>query len=345
MCGIAGFVQPGLQEQQAEAVLLRMLDTIAHRGPDDQGRWLDAPAGVALGHRRLAVVELSAAGHQPMASADGRFEIIFNGEIYNHAALRGQLERAGAMPAGGWRGHADTETLLACIAAWGVTQALQATVGMFALALWDRRDRVLTLARDRLGEKPLYYGWQDDAFLFGSELKALRAHPRFAARPDWTAARALLEMAYIPGPGCIWQGIAKLPPGCTLTLHQRDVADAPLARTRFLLVARRQRPAWPASALRRQLRRRRGPARGTRAPGSAAAVPGGRAGRRISLRRHRLVDGGGDDAAGRQRPRHDILDRHARSGDGRIRAGRCRCPPSGHRACRPRHSAERSAGP
>jgi asparagine synthase (glutamine-hydrolysing) len=228
MCGIAGFVQPGLQEQEAQAVLARMLDTIAHRGPDGQGRWLDLPAGVALGHRRLAVVDLSAAGHQPMASADGRFQIIFNGEIYNHVALRKQLECTGAMPPGGWRGHADTETLLACMAAWGVTPALQATVGMFALALWDRRERVLTLARDRLGEKPLYYGWQGNAFLFGSELKALRAHPRFEARPDWSAARGLLETACIPGPGSIWQGIAKLPPGCTLALHDSDVAGRQL---------------------------------------------------------------------------------------------------------------------
>lgn len=230
MCGLAGFMQHGFREDEAAATLRGMLDAIAHRGPDGEGHWLDPAAGLALGHRRLAVLELSAAGRQPMPSGCNRFVISFNGEIYNHVALRAQLELAGATPPGGWRGHSDTETLLAAIAAWGVTRALQAATGMFALALWDRQERVLTLARDRMGEKPLYYGWQGDTLLFGSELKALRAHPSFAARPDWSAAPAMLEKACIPTPGTIWQGIGKLPAGCTLTLLPQHRAARSLPR-------------------------------------------------------------------------------------------------------------------
>ena len=195
--------------------------TILHRGPDDGGQWWDADAGMGLSHRRLAIVDLSAAGHQPMVSACGRFVIAFNGEIYNHLALRRELEHSlpDLFSHGGresWRGHSDTETLLAAFTAWGIEGALKKCIGMFALACWDRQTRVLTLARDRLGEKPLYYGWQGDTFLFGSELKALRAHPAFSASIDRDALCLLMRHNYIPAPYSIYRGIAKLSPGCFL---------------------------------------------------------------------------------------------------------------------------------
>ena len=224
MCGLTGFWRPdGIEADPARAQVTAMAARLLHRGPDDGGAWLDAEAGIALGHRRLAIVDLSAAGHQPMASAGGRYVLAYNGEVYNHLALRGQLEAAGAAPA--WRGHSDTETLLACFEAWGVERTLQASVGMFAIALWDRSERTLTLARDRIGEKPLYYGWQGNSFLFGSELKALRAHHAFNAAIDRGALALLLRHNYIPAPYSIYQGIRKLPPGTWLRLGagQRDV--------------------------------------------------------------------------------------------------------------------------
>ena len=181
MCGITGFLTQ-TDVGQLSAIANRMADAITHRGPDDAGVWVDADAGIALAHRRLAIVDLSPAGHQPMLSANGRYVIAFNGEIYNHLDLRRELETSGAAPS--WRGHSDTETLLAALAAWGIEAALKRCVGMFAFALWDRESRSLTLARDRMGEKPLYYGWQDRTFLFGSELKALKAHPAFCAEVD-----------------------------------------------------------------------------------------------------------------------------------------------------------------
>ena len=223
MCGLTGFWRPdGIEADPARAQVTAMADRLHHRGPDDGGAWVDGAAGIALGHRRLAIVDLSAAGHQPMASADGRWLLAYNGEVYNHLDLRRELEAAGQAPP--WRGHSDTETLLACIAAWGIERTLQASVGMFALALWDRSARTLTLARDRAGEKPLYYGWQGDTFLFGSELKALRAHPAFNAAIDRGALALLLRHNYIPAPYSIYQGIAKLPPGTWLQLRpgQRD---------------------------------------------------------------------------------------------------------------------------
>ena len=210
MCGIAGFLA-----RDAEAAMRRiaetMADSLAHRGPDDAGVWLDAEAGIALAHRRLAILDLSPAGHQPMLSACTRFVLVFNGEIYNHLELRRELECP-------WRGHSDTETLLAAFAAWGVAATLQRCVGMFALALWDRQRRELTLARDRMGEKPLYYGWQNGCFLFGSELKALRRHPAFRSEIDRSALALYMRHNYVPAPHSIFQGIAKLPPGCMLTV-------------------------------------------------------------------------------------------------------------------------------
>ncbi|MGB3290166.1 MAG: asparagine synthase (glutamine-hydrolyzing), partial [Burkholderiaceae bacterium] len=191
-------------------------DALTHRGPDDAGVWVDEHCGLALAHRRLAVLELSPAGHQPMLSSDRRHVIVFNGEIYNHLCLRRQLEAEGLAPP--WRGHSDTETLLACIVAWGMPKALAATTGMFALAVWDRQARQLFLARDRLGEKPLYWGWQGGVLLFGSELKALRRHPAFRADVDRQALASFMRHGYISAPHSIYQGLHKLPAGHWLAL-------------------------------------------------------------------------------------------------------------------------------
>lgn len=216
MCGIAGW----LGSEMAPSVVTRVGDTLVHRGPDDGGSWVDTDAGVALLHRRLAIVDLSPAGHQPMVSANERYVIAFNGEIYNHLDLRRDLGKADAAPC--WRGHSDTETLLAAIVAWGVDAALKRCVGMFAFALWDRASRTLTLARDRMGEKPLYYGWQGRTFLFGSELKALRAHPAFRSEVDRDALGLFMRHNYIPAPHSIYKGIYKLPPGHLLTVSAKQ---------------------------------------------------------------------------------------------------------------------------
>ncbi|MYM82949.1 asparagine synthase (glutamine-hydrolyzing) [Duganella sp. FT50W] len=228
MCGFSGYLGGRFSSgvEGAKAQLLRMNNAIAHRGPDSDGYWVDPEAGIALGHRRLAVVELSAAGAQPMRSADGRFCLAFNGEIYNHLALRAELERSGAAPT--WRGHSDTETLLAGFDAWGVQRMVERCIGMFAFALWDRQSRALTLGRDRLGEKPLYYGWQGrgdgEVFLFGSDLSALRAHADFSAEVDRGALCGLLRHNYIGAPHSIYQNIHKLAPGTLLSisLEQRQ---------------------------------------------------------------------------------------------------------------------------
>ncbi|MDQ3040611.1 MAG: asparagine synthetase B, partial [Pseudomonadota bacterium] len=157
MCGLTGFITRSPDRGEFDATARGMAARLQHRGPDDEGVWVDADAGIALAHRRLSILDLSAAGHQPMASASDRWVLVYNGEIYNHLALRQMLDAQQAAPA--WRGHSDTETLLACIEAWGVESTLQAAVGMFAIALWDRGERALWLARDRMGEKPMYYGW------------------------------------------------------------------------------------------------------------------------------------------------------------------------------------------
>lgn len=207
-------------------VVRRMADTLHLRGPDDAGTWADAEAGLAFGHRRLAILDLSPAGHQPMRSACGRYVIAFNGEIYNHLGLR---EEIGDIA---WRGHSDTETLLAGIAAWGLEATLRRCVGMFAIALWDHQERTLQLARDRFGEKPLYYGWVDGAFLFGSELKALKAYPGFAAPVSREALAQYLRFMYVPAPLSIYEGIHKLEPGCLLTLQGPTSLDSSSPRTR-----------------------------------------------------------------------------------------------------------------
>lgn len=218
MCGFAGFLnRAGFSD--GEAMLRRMADTIVHRGPDSDGYWVDADAGIALAHRRLAIIDLSPAGHQPMSSHDGRFVLSYNGEIYNHLHLRAELEERQPIA---WRGHSDTETLLQGFSAWGVLGTLQRANGMFALALWDREGRKLYLARDRMGEKPLYYGMQRNTLIFGSELKALRQHPAWQGGIDRDALTLFLRHNYIPGPYSIYQGIAKLPPAHYLEIGPDD---------------------------------------------------------------------------------------------------------------------------
>ena len=224
MCGLAGFIVAGdvLPFEKWPALLMKMGLAIRHRGPDDSGVWLDESAGVGLVHQRLSILDLSSAGHQPMTSVDGRFVIVFNGEIYNHLDIREELESSGYVS--NWRGHSDTETLLFGIQSWGIEETLKKCVGMFAIALWDRHDRTLTLVRDRLGEKPLYYGWQKGDFLFGSELDALKAHPSFEPKVDRRSLAILMKFNAIPAPHSIYQNIYKLPPGSLLTvsLNHRD---------------------------------------------------------------------------------------------------------------------------
>ena len=212
MCGIAGFISnTRSHDVDLASVAHRMATALTHRGPDDEGIWTD-PMGVALAHRRLSILELSLAGHQPMVSPSGRYVLVFNGEIYNHLALRKILEASGALSS--WRGNSDTETLLACIDTWGLDKTLQQLVGMFAFGLWDKRDSTLSLARDRFGEKPLYYGWNQGHFLFASELKAIATHPHWMGVIDKQALSLYLRYGYVPSPYSIWEGIKKLPPGC-----------------------------------------------------------------------------------------------------------------------------------
>ena len=222
MCGIDGFLNSvACDEETARGTLARMTASLAHRGPDGQGIWVDPEAGIALGHRRLAIVDLSVHGRQPMASACGRYVMVFNGEIYNHRELRAELERAGRAPA--WRGHSDSEVLIAAIVAWGVDATLRRATGMFAFALWNRASRVLTLARDRIGEKPLYYGRIGDALVFASELKALRGYPGFDGAIDRDALCLYLRQSSVPAPHTIYRGIHKLPPGTYIQFeHARD---------------------------------------------------------------------------------------------------------------------------
>ena len=227
MCGLAGFFGGAIGEMPSQALLVRMCEAIVHRGPDDAGYWSDSVDQVNLGHRRLSIVDLTPAGHQPMVSHSGRYVIAFNGEIYNHSDLRKELDELYAEDGRiRWRGHSDTETLLASIETWGVNAALSKINGMFAFALWDRKEKILYLARDRIGEKPLYYGWSssgsDRVFLFGSELKALKVHPGFTADINRNAICLFLRFNYIPAPYSIYRGIKKLDPGCYLSVSLKN---------------------------------------------------------------------------------------------------------------------------
>lgn len=215
LCGIVGMVQNGLKAEEWERFLHAMTSTIVHRGPDDGGVWYDAYAGVGLGHRRLSIVDLSPYGHQPMASESGRYYITYNGEVYNFLDLRQELESKGHY----FRGHSDTEVILAAIEEWGLERAVKRFIGMFAFALWDRDKRALNLVRDRLGIKPLYYGWVGKAFVFSSELKALKIHPEFRGEVDRDSLALMLRHNYIPAPYSIYKGIYKLLPGTVLSLN------------------------------------------------------------------------------------------------------------------------------
>lgn len=223
MCGVAGFID-FQQHLDREAILARtraMADALRHRGPDGCGGFADPEAGVGLGHRRLAIIDLSECGAQPMTSADGRFTLVFNGEIYNFPELRRRAQDRG-YPFGS---RTDTEAFLACVSLFGLEQTLADSAGMFAFALWDAERRELILGRDRMGEKPMYYGLAGRTFLFGSELKALRAHPNFSPGLDRDSLALFLHRHYVPAPRSIYEGVRKLPPGCTLTVSGPDVPE------------------------------------------------------------------------------------------------------------------------
>jgi asparagine synthase (glutamine-hydrolysing) len=211
VCGIAGFIDDsGAGAGELEAPVLRMAVAIAHRGPDDAGAWVDERCGVALGHHRLTILELSPLGHQPMTSANGRFVVSYNGEIYNYRDLEAELTQRGAH----FRGQSDTEVLLAAVEEWGFAPTLKRFNGMFAIALWDREERQLLLARDRFGEKPLYYSTMGKALLFASELKALRVHSSFRGEIDRGSLAQFLRFSNVPAPRTIFTNVRKLPAGC-----------------------------------------------------------------------------------------------------------------------------------
>ncbi|MEO8901659.1 MAG: asparagine synthase (glutamine-hydrolyzing) [Polyangiaceae bacterium] len=241
MCGFAGILDarraspPADLEQRVRA----MRDSLLHRGPDDGGIWADGASGVALGHRRLSIVDLSPAGHQPMFSESRRYVVVFNGEIYNFPELRSELEGTGAH----FRGHSDTEVLLASIERWGVPDSLRRFNGMFAFALWDQSERALYLARDRFGEKPLYYAQTDAGdLLFGSELKALLAHPEYNPSVDRDSLVEFVRHTYVPSPGSIFRGTRKLPAATYLRLTRpRDIQATPQRYWSMQEVAEQQR--------------------------------------------------------------------------------------------------------
>lgn len=216
MCGFAGVIANPQYLAVQDSFLQQMGFSIQHRGPDDQGIFITPDQKLGMVHRRLAIQDLSAAGHQPMHSKDQRYTLAFNGEIYNHLTLRKTLEQDFGCQ---WLGHSDTETLLAGIQHWGLEKTVKAAVGMFAMALWDHSERTLTLVRDRAGEKPLYYGFAGGVFLFGSELKALKVHPAFNKQLDLQALALMLQHKYVPAPRTIYQHYAKLPPGTMLKLQ------------------------------------------------------------------------------------------------------------------------------
>jgi asparagine synthase (glutamine-hydrolysing) len=218
MCGLTGFAGVPQSPDFLRSTVRAMSDAIVHRGPDDSGEFIDAERGLAFGFRRLAIVDLSAAGHQPMTSATGRYVMVFNGEVYNYEEIRRELREAGRAPA--FRGHSDTEVMLAAFEAWGLEAAVKRFVGMFAFALWDRTEQTLHLVRDRMGVKPMYYGFSGRTFLFGSELKALRKHPDFHAVVDPAAVAAYLRYLYVPAPLSIYDGIYKQMPGTIVTLRR-----------------------------------------------------------------------------------------------------------------------------
>ena len=226
MCGLAGFYSPRskLTPDSAMTLLRKMGGHLVHRGPDDSGEWFDDAGSIGLAHRRLSIQDLSAAGHQPMRSPAGRYVVVFNGEIYNHMQMRNEIESD--IPVPRWAGHSDTETLVAGFDSWGVKRTIERAVGMFAIAVWDSEAERLYLIRDRAGEKPLYYGWQGESFIFGSELKAIAAHPDFKREVCRDALTIYFRHNYIPGPHCIWKGMKKLLPGTMLVCDFKGNSEA-----------------------------------------------------------------------------------------------------------------------
>jgi asparagine synthase (glutamine-hydrolysing) len=224
MCGISGFLNSSCNysTEKLDGIINSMSRSMHHRGPDDQGSWVDTRAGLALGHRRLSIMDLSVEGYQPMASQCGRYQLVFNGEIYNHRFLRNELDKENADVI--WRGHSDTEVLIASIAHWGLEVAVKKCVGMFAFTLWDREERLLHLVRDRMGIKPLYYGRANGLFIFGSELKPFRHHPDFKREIDRNSLALLLRHNFIPAPFSIYKNVYKLPPGTILTVSSKEMS-------------------------------------------------------------------------------------------------------------------------
>ena len=223
MCGINGFYS--LSSFSSNDVIIKMNSAISHRGPDTNGFWSDKKSGIVLGHQRLSIIDLSDAGNQPMKSNSTRYILTYNGEVYNHLEIRKELQKS--TPSIKWRGNSDTETLLEAIDFWGIEITLKKIQGMFAFGLWDQKKRCLILARDRVGEKPLYYGWQGEgnkkSFLFGSELKALKVHPEFNGKINRDAIALQLRHNYIPAPYSIYEDIYKLQPGHYLKFKESDL--------------------------------------------------------------------------------------------------------------------------
>src|SRR5687768_13068297 len=237
MCGFAGVLtSERYRDDELRAMTRRMADTLVHRGPDSSGEWVDGQAGIGLGFRRLAIIDLSAHGHQPMMSASGRFWITFNGEVFNFAALRQELEATGAR----FRGHSDTEVMLAAFERWGIEAAVKRFIGMFAMAVWDTQTRSLTLIRDRLGIKPLFVYSHGGLVSFGSELKALQAGPAFDRALDRQSLTQYLRYLYVEAPRSIFRDVSQLRAGHMLTLTDA-AAPVPASRPFWALGGARQR--------------------------------------------------------------------------------------------------------
>jgi len=224
MCGITG-IFGNLRKDELAISVQKMSSTLTHRGPDDAGTWINEESGIAFGHQRLSIVDLSSVGHQPMMSPCGRFSVIFNGEIYNHLQLRDKLNASAYKQS--WKGHSDTETLVSAFSQWGIEKTLEQLVGMFAIAVWDIRIKKLYLIRDRFGEKPLYYGWSNNTFLFGSELKALRSYKGFNNEIDRNVLSLYMQYMYVPSPYSIFKDVYKLDPGCILEIDDSGKVQPP----------------------------------------------------------------------------------------------------------------------
>ena len=219
MCGIVGFWQRNnqLNVDDCSFILNKQVKTLSHRGPDALGTWIDHNNGIYLGHSRLSILDLSEAGKQPMTSCNSTYVIVLNGEVYNHLELRNELNKEFELS---WNGSSDTETLLNCFELWGIKNTLVKTIGMFSIALWNKVEKTLTIARDRFGEKPLYFGFQNNLFFFGSELKAIKTHPNFISEIDRESLSLFVRYGYVPGPYSIYKNIKKLQPGSYLVINK-----------------------------------------------------------------------------------------------------------------------------